>query len=279
MKPNLLFVGAGAMAEAIIAGVRATDQTKQTTIKAMNKSNQERLAYMKERYEIETLTDVKEAMNESDVVVLAMKPKDIESAIIQLRPFVTKHHVFYSVLAGTKTDYISSLLGTKNAVIRAMPNTSATVMQSATAICKGEYATDEDVELARSLFLHVGTVTTVTETQMDAVTGISGSGPAYMYYVIEGLMESAERAGIGSDEAKRLIVQTMIGAATRFSHTEQTPKELYKEVMSPGGTTEAAFKHLEMFQVKEHIAKGADAAIGRSKQLGDYDVDHTSIGG
>ena len=149
-----------------------------------------------------------------------------------------------------------------------MPNTSAKVGASATAISLGSYASSTDAKIAAALFRSIGTVTELAEEKMDAVTGIAGSGPAYLYYMVEAMENAGRQAGLHEDEAKELIIQTFFGAALRLQHTEKTSKELYKEIMSPAGTTEAAFEVLEQHHVQEHFTASIMRAIERSKELG-----------
>ncbi|WP_042430112.1 pyrroline-5-carboxylate reductase [Geomicrobium sp. JCM 19039] len=264
---RLLFVGAGAMAEAIISGIRLAEQ-QQSDIRVINRSDETRLSLLNEKYNIDKGIEMDLAVAEADMIILATKPKDMASAIDRIQPYVEPRHLIISVLAGITTQTITNHLGKNNPIIRAMPNTSANVLQSATAVCKGDYASEYDLSLATALFETIGSVIHVEETQMDAVTGISGSGPAYMYYMMEGLQQTALQNGLNKDEAKKLIVQTVLGAAMRWTKTDASLESLYKEVMSPGGTTEAAFVTLEENEVQRHFSRSVQAAIERSKQLG-----------
>src|SRR5690606_38315009 len=140
--------------------------------------------------------------------------------------------------AGIPTEYIEDLIGFEAGVIRTMPNTSAKVGESATAISQGTYATDAHLKQDEMLFEAIGTVTVVVEEKLDAVTGLAGSGPAYFYYLIEAMEQAAMDAGLSEKEANELITQTVVGVGKRLQSTTKSPKQLYTEVMSPQGTTE-----------------------------------------
>ncbi|QQK80630.1 pyrroline-5-carboxylate reductase [Salicibibacter cibi] len=264
----ITFVGAGAMTEAIVSGLLANNRIKSEQITVTNKNNGERLAELQNNYHIQTTTDKQQATEHSDVLILAMKPKDADDALERLQPLIREDHVVFSVLAGTTTGYISSLIETECPVVRIMPNTSAKVGASASAISGGRFAGAKDVDLAASLFSSIGSITIVPEEKMDSVTGISGSGPAYFYYLLEGLQTAAMESGLTEEDAKALLIQTMQGAAKRWAQTSESLQSLYEEVMSPGGTTEAAFSVLWEHEVQEHVTEGAKAAIAQSAKLG-----------
>ncbi|QDI90623.1 pyrroline-5-carboxylate reductase [Salicibibacter halophilus] len=264
----ITFIGAGAMTEAIVSGLLANNRVNSGQITVMNKNNGERLEELRNSYHIQTTSNKQDAVERSSLLILAMKPKDVNEALERLQPFIRDDHTIFSVLAGTTTGYISSLIEAECPVIRIMPNTSASVGASASAISGGQFATAKDVDLAASLFSSIGSATIVPEEKMDSVTGISGSGPAYFYYLLEGLQTAAVEAGLKEEDAKALLIQTMQGAAERWSQTSESLQSLYEEVMSPGGTTEAAFSVLQEQKVQEHVTEGAKAAIDQSARLG-----------
>ncbi|MBB6449409.1 pyrroline-5-carboxylate reductase [Geomicrobium halophilum] len=265
---RITFIGAGAMTESIIAGLLTNNYADRSQITVINKSKEDRLGQLEKEYGVKVTEDKRKAVEESDLLILSMKPKDVEEALGAIQPFMHKQQVIFSVLAGTTTSYISHLIGLDCPVVRVMPNTSAKVAASASAISAGQHATSSEVELASQLFSAIGSVTIVSEEQMDSVTGISGSGPAYFYYILEGLQLAAVESGLSEDDAKDLLVQTMLGAAKRWAQTSTSLHSLYNEVMSPGGTTEAAFSILNENHVQEHLMTGAKAAIDRSHALG-----------
>lgn len=262
------FIGAGAMAEAIIGGLIRKELVQPDQISVTNHSDTDKLLRLEKEYGIRSFQLKKTEAIDASVIILAMKPKHAEDAIHSIRHKVSNEQIIVSVMAGISTMYMENLFAIHPPVIRAMPNTSAKVGASATAICLGSYASSTDGRIAEALFRSIGTVTELTEEKMDAVTGIAGSGPAYLYYMAEAMEHAGRQAGLREDEAKELIIQTFFGAALRLQHTEKTSKELYKEIMSPAGTTEAAFDVLEQHHVQEYFTAAIMRAIERSKELG-----------
>ncbi|GAE24838.1 pyrroline-5-carboxylate reductase [Halalkalibacter wakoensis JCM 9140] len=229
---KITFLGAGSMAEAIIGGLISEQVVAPENIIATNLSDHEKLHYLKKTYDIQTESDRMKAVHEGDIVIFAMKPKHVKEAIEAIQSSTRPDQLFVSVLAGIPTLYIEDLLGSQASVVRTMPNTSAKVGASATAISKGSYATNEQLKEVEQLFAAVGTVTIVTEDKLDAVTGLAGSGPAYFYYLIEAMEQAAQDAGLTKEEASELITQTVVGVGKRLQTTSKTSKELYTEVMS-----------------------------------------------
>lgn len=266
---TIAFIGAGSMAEAIIAGLIAKEIVAPAQIIATNEQNEERLRSLKETYGIQVSRDKQEIMLKADIVVLAMKPKQVDEGIAAIKQYSSEKQLVISVLAGISTAYLSELLGHSAPVIRTMPNTSAKVGESATGMSAGEFATEADVALAASLFEAVGTVTVVPEEKLDAVTGVAGSGPAYIYYLVEAMEQAAQQIGLEEQEGKELIIQTLHGAVKRLSTTSKSAQQLYKEVMSPGGTTEAGLKVLSEQHFQEAIISCIKRATERSKELGE----------
>ncbi|HET7657080.1 MAG TPA: pyrroline-5-carboxylate reductase, partial [Bacillales bacterium] len=230
--------------------------------------NAERLERMKSLYEVSTSRDKQKVLRNADVVILSMKPKDVTDALQSIRAFVTDDHLVVSVLAGVSTDYISDQLGCEAPVVRAMPNTSATIGFSATAIAPGKFAKDEHVEKIKTLFKTIGTTTAVEENDLHAVTGLSGSGPAYIYYFVEAMEEAAAEAGLKQDVAKELIVQTLVGAAEMLKTSKDQPAVLRKKITSPGGTTQAGLETLQQYKYQEALMACIKKAAARSIELG-----------
>jgi pyrroline-5-carboxylate reductase len=265
---TITFLGAGSMAEAIIAGLVRLQVVKPEQIIATNLRDKEKLAYLKETYGIQTTSDRGEAVKNGNIVILAMKPKHVKEAIEDIQKMTNPKQLFVSVLAGIPTAYIEDLLGTRACVIRTMPNTSAKVGESATAISKGLHASDSQINEVKELFSAVGSVTLVNEQKLDAVTGLAGSGPAYFYFLIEAMEQAAKEAGLTEEEASALITQTVIGVGKRLQSTSKSAKELYEEVMSPNGTTEAGINVLRERKSQEAMTDAVTRAISRSKELG-----------
>lgn len=173
-----------------------------------------------------------------------------------------------SVVAGVSINNIEKIINREMAIIRSMPNTSATVGKSATAIAHNSVVSAEQLAVTTSLLETIGTVTLVNEEQLDAVTGLSGSGPAYIYYLVEAMERSAKEIGLEKEAAKSLILQTIIGAAEMLVQSSKTPQTLRKEVTSPGGTTEAGINVLQSREVQEALIDCIIEATQQSKRLG-----------
>jgi pyrroline-5-carboxylate reductase len=265
---TIAFIGAGSMAEALIAGMTKT-LYKSEQIIVTNRSNKKRLEYMRNTYHVRVEIDKEKAVKEADIIILAMKPKDVVEGINAISETVREDQLIISVLAGVSTDSILSLLKKKVAVVRAMPNTSATIGKSATAIALGRYANKTHLSIAKTLFETVGVVTVVAENDLHAVTGLSGSGPAYVYYLVEAMEKAAKEIGLEQSVAKDLILQTIIGAAEMLKSSAKHPSILRKEVTSPGGTTEAGIKILEDYHYQEAVIACIKRATKRSAELGE----------
>ncbi|RSL31131.1 pyrroline-5-carboxylate reductase [Salibacterium salarium] len=273
---TIAFIGAGSMAESIIGGLLKKNLVSPTNITVTNHSNEQRLLDIKNSFGVNTTPTATKAVEIADIIILAMKPKHIEEAVASLKPVITENKLVLSVLAGVTTSYIEQLLDNPIPVVRVMPNTSAKVGASSTAVSSGYYAAQHHLDQAADLFFAIGTVTILEESHLDAVTGISGSGPAYFYYFVEAMSNVAKEAGLPEEKAKDLIIQTIYGAAIRLQSSHLSPGDLYNEVMSPGGTTEAAFQSMESHRLQESFQKAIHAAINQSKALGtstkSYDV-------
>ena len=196
-----------------------------------------------------------------------MKPKDVAEALTPFKEYINNNVFIISLLAGVSTDSIRKLLQKDVPIIRAMPNTSAAILKSATAISPSKHATAEHIRTATSLFETIGLVSVVEEEDMHAVTALSGSGPAYIYYVVEA-MEKLQKIGLKEDVAKSLILQTMIGAAEMLKASDKHPSILRKEITSPGGTTEAGIEVLQEHKFQQALISCITQATKRSHNLG-----------
>lgn len=268
INKTITFLGAGSMAEAIIGGLITRRIVSPRMITVANLQDQDRLDYIKTTYSVQTESDRLRAIKEAEIIVLAMKPKNVHDAISHIKEHVKGTQLIVSVIAGIPTTLIEEELGSTNPVIRTMPNTSAKVGESASAICPGSHATAGDLLTVEALFKAIGTVSVVEETQMDAVTGVAGSGPAYFYYMVEAMEKAAQEAGLSEQQSRELITQTVVGVGKRLQQTSKTPKELYKEVMSPGGTTEAGISELSAHATQDILQKAVGKAVKRSTELG-----------
>ncbi|MCZ0702197.1 pyrroline-5-carboxylate reductase [Natronobacillus azotifigens] len=268
MLNKIAFLGAGAMAEAIIAGVVQQGFIEPDKVMVTNKNDPEQLAQIKEKYQVEVNSEVKATIDQADVILLAMKPNDASSALAELKSFITKDVLILSVMAGVSTDYIAEQLAAPVAVVRVMPNTSAMIGQSATGLTKGVHATDEHMEIAKSLFETIGLVREVTEDEIHVITGLAGGGPAYFYYVIEALEDVSVELGLEKSLASDFIKQTILGAAQMLQVSSDDPATLRKKITSPAGTTEQGLLALDDYQVKLAFKQAIKQATNRSIELG-----------
>ncbi|MCL7749413.1 pyrroline-5-carboxylate reductase [Halalkalibacter sp. MEB205] len=255
------------MAEAIISGLIQQKKMLPKNIYVTNRQNEARLLELKEKYGVQVSSSNEQVLAEADIVILAMKPAGVQEAIKTIRSYTSENQLILSVLAGITTDYISYLLGHKAPVIRVMPNTSAAVGSSATVISPGIYVSDKHLAVTESLFKAVGTVKQVLEKDVDSITAIAGSGPAYMYYLVEGMFHSLEELHLEQELGRELILQTIQGAIDLLKSSNQTPKELYLNVKSPGGTTEAGLNVLENKRFQEIIIECIKQAAERSREI------------
>lgn len=265
---KLTMIGAGNMAEALLQGMINNQLIQAEKIWVTNRSNEQKLQELKEKYAVNISYDQEKLLAGADVIILAMKPKDVARAMEQIRQYLTKDTLIISVLAGVPMESIETLAGQKLPVVRAMPNTSAAIGLSATGVAVNDIVTDGQKELIKTIFDTVGLTVFVKEEQLDAVTGVSGSGPAYVYYLAEAMEKGAVEIGLDPEIAKALVRQTLLGAANMLEQSGKSPEQLRKEVTSPGGTTEAGLKVLDAHQVNKAFAECIQTATSRSKEMG-----------
>jgi pyrroline-5-carboxylate reductase len=265
---KLAVVGAGSMAEALISGIIESRLITGDNIWVTNKGNEEKLQFMQKTYGVQATYNLEEIFKGAEAVILAIKPKDAADAITLIKPYLKTDMLIISVLAGVSIESIELLAERKLPVVRAMPNTSAAVGKSASALSVNERVTTKQMELVKEIFETVGMAAFVEEKQLDAVTGLSGSGPAYIYYLAEAMEKSAEEIGLEKEMAKEFIIQTLIGAAEMLAKSAKEPQQLRKEVTSPGGTTEAGVKVLEENGVQKAFIECIKQATAQSIRLG-----------
>jgi pyrroline-5-carboxylate reductase len=267
-KEKIAFIGAGAMAEAIMEGLIKTKRWQANLITIKNRSNVERIKELQIKYGVIPASTMEEAVKDAAIVIIAVKPKDAMHAVETIAPYIQKHQLILSVMAGIGTEKITEWTNKENPVIRAMPNTSASIGYSATALSEGKFASKTHVQVAIELFETIGTVTHVPEDKLHIVTGLSGSGPAYVYYIAEAMQKAAEELSLSQEEAKALISQTLLGASLMLKNTSESPIELRRKVTSPGGTTEAGIGKLDQYQVQNAFLACIKKAVKRSEELG-----------
>ncbi len=268
MVNKIAFIGAGSMAEAIISGMTNSNFVQANKIFVTNRANQVRLNELHKQYQVQCTHDKEKVIADADVIVLSMKPADVKSAIDPIKRYIKPNQLIISVIAGISTDDLSTLIDKNVSVIRAMPNTSASIGFSATAIAKGKRVTVEQIKLAKSLFQTIGTTAIIEEKDMHTVTAISGSGPAYVYYLVEAMEKAAIEAGLDQEIAKSLITQTILGAGEMLKHSGKSAELLRKEITSPSGTTEAGIKTLAKYDFEKAVKECVESARNRSIELG-----------
>jgi len=269
MKTKTLgFIGAGNMAAALVKGLLHAKVVPPEGI-IVSDVKPERLAQLKEEHGIRTTQDNHELVKASDVIVLSVKPQVIDKVLGLVGADVKSTQLVISVAAGVPVSAIEGRLPDGTHVVRTMPNTPATVQAGATAIAPGTHATEEDLEVARALFSAVGRVVTLDESLLDAVTGLSGSGPAYVMLMIEALADGGVKVGLHRDTALLLAAQTVYGSAKLLLETGEHPGRLKDMVTSPGGTAIAGLHTLESGGLRRTLIDAVETATNRSAQLGE----------
>ncbi len=264
---RIAFIGAGNMGEALIKGLLGAGRVRPEQLIATD-IRTDRLAAIRKAYQIETLADNGEAANKAQILLLAVKPQVMDQVLLDLRGTVSEDHLFLSIAAGIRTTYIEARLPQPTRVVRIMPNAPALLLAGVSAIAPGQHATPEDLEVARQIFEAVGRVVHTEEGHMDAVTGLSGSGPAYIFVVIEALSDAGVRMGLSREVATLLAAQTVLGAARMVLETGEHPARLRDTVTSPGGTTIAGLHVLEQAGLRGTLMAAVEAATRRSQELG-----------
>jgi len=251
---KLAVLGCGNMGSAIVRGV----------IEAGVFENEELLGYDVVQEKAGRLEE--ELGIRAERILIAVKPQNMRELLEQLRGLVGKDKLVISIAAGIRTEFIEGVLG-EIPVVRVMPNTPALVGEGMAAVCCGRFAGDSEAEIAEKIFGALGKVIRVREEQMDAITALSGSGPAYLFFLIEIMEEAARSLGIEPEKAQLLARQTALGAAKLAVEAGEDARELRRQVTSPGGTTEAAFKVLEEAGVGEIFVRAIQVAARRSEEL------------
>ncbi|KAK6127221.1 hypothetical protein DH2020_039020 [Rehmannia glutinosa] len=261
---NLGFIGAGKMAESIARGVVKSGVLPASQIRTAHLATARRTAF--ESFGVKVLSHNIEVVQESDVVIFSVKPQVVKDVILQLKPLLSEKQLLVSVVAGVKLKDLQEWAG-HSRFIRVMPNTPAAVGVAASVISLGTAATKDDGELIANLFGAIGKVWTANEKLFDAITGLSGSGPAYIYLAIEALADGGVAAGLPRDLALGLASQTVLGAASMAVNMGKHPGQLKDDVASPGGTTIAGIHELEKSGFRGILMNAVVAAAKRSREL------------
>ena len=254
------------MGEALVGGLLASGWRTPDEIVVTGR-REERLAEMAKNYGVEVTTDNAAAVADATIVVLAVKPQDIEPLLAEISTHVSESQTVLSVVAAIPTSFIEERLAVPVAVVRAMPNTPSVVHEGMAGIAAGKHADDAHTSLAREVLEHVGRVVVVPEPHLDAVTAISGSGPAYFALLAEAMIEAGILLGLSREISTDLVVQTMLGSAKLLRDEGMHPVELREMVTSPGGTTIRAIRVLEQSGVRAAFLNAIQAAMERSQEL------------
>ena len=263
---KVCFIGAGNMANAIVGGMVQKGFPAQNIIACAPSA--EHLRNIESAWGVRTSEDNLAAVAEADIVVLSVKPQVLKDVCEQLSGSLGHHPLIISIAAGIEMGSLERWLGEGLAIVRCMPNTPAQVMQGASGLLANSRVSDEQKAMSGELFAGIGLVEWLTdEAQMHAITALSGSGPAYIFMLIEAMEAAGIKQGIEAGSARKLAAQTVLGAAQMVLNTDVAPGQLKRNVMSPGGTTERAIKVFEEQQLMAIVEQAMQAAADRSREL------------
>jgi len=257
-------LGAGVMGETLVSGLLRAGRRPEELL--LTERRPERAAELRERYGVEIVSNAV-AAGKADTLVLVVKPQDMTEVLQELAPHLSSQTLVVSLAAGITTAFIESLLPDDVPVVRVMPNTPALVDEGMSAISRGSHCDEAHLNEAEALLSAVGRVLRVPEKQQDAVTAISGSGPAYIFFVVESMIEAGVHLGLPRSTASELVLQTVVGSAKLLRETGEHPTVLRERVTSPGGTTAAAVRELEDHKVRAAFLTAMEAARDRSRAL------------
>jgi pyrroline-5-carboxylate reductase len=264
MTQRIAILGAGVMGETLLSAILGSGHPADDLV--ISEKREERAAELREAYGV-TVTGNAEAVADADVVLLVVKPQDVSALLEEIAGSVRPDSTVVSLAAGIRIDTMTSALPDGVAVIRAMPNTPALVGEGMFGISPGPGVGDEQVAVVVALLESGGKVVVVDESQQDAVTAVSGSGPAYVFYLAEAMIAGGIDAGLDEATARTLAAQTLVGSAKLLAESDDTAEELRRRVTSPNGTTYAAITTFDEHGVKDALIAGVAAAAARSAEL------------
>jgi pyrroline-5-carboxylate reductase len=259
--------GAGVMGETLLSGLLRAGRRAEDLV--ITERRPERIEELRERYAGVRILDNTDAAEMADILVLVVKPQDMSGLLDEIAAHVRSGNLVVSLAAGITTEFLERHLPAGSSVVRVMPNTPALVDQGMAALSRGQHCSAEHMDEAVALLRSCGRAIEVPEKYQDAVTAISGSGPAYVFYVVEAMIEAGVVLGLPRATATELVVQTLFGAATMIKETGQHPTVLREQVTSPGGTTASALRQLDDHKVRAAFITAMEAAAARSAQLSD----------
>jgi pyrroline-5-carboxylate reductase len=264
MSGIVAIIGAGVMGETLLSGLLRSGWKADELLVGEKRS--ERAEELHEKYGVRVLSNT-EVVEAAETIVLVVKPQDMRSVLYEISPYVSRTKLVVSLAAGITTSFLEEALDEGVPVVRVMPNTPALVDEGMAAISPGSHCDEAHLDRAERLLAATGRVIRVPEQQQDAVTAISGSGPAYLFFVVEAMIEAGVLLGLPRDTATKLVVQTMLGSALMLRETGEHPTVLRERVTSPGGTTAAAVRELEDHKVRAAFLTAMEAARDRSREL------------
>jgi pyrroline-5-carboxylate reductase len=268
---RIAIIGAGKIGESLLHGLVGSEWRKPSEIIATGR-REERVAELREKYGVEATLSNADAIQGAALVVLCVKWGDLHTVLDEIGDKLTSEQTVLSTLAGVPTAKIEARLAADVPVVRAMPNTPATVREGMAGICAGAHADEAHLALAEEVLAHLGAVVRVPEDLMDAITAVSGSGPAYFALLAEAMIEAGILLGLSREVSTELVVQTMFGTAKLLRDEKIHPVELREDVTSPGGTTIRAIRELERAGVRAAFLNAIQAAMERSRELAETDV-------
>ncbi|MFW6115175.1 MAG: pyrroline-5-carboxylate reductase [Thermodesulfobacteriota bacterium] len=264
-------IGTGNMGEALISGlVGSRSSTPENII--CSDIKKDKLKPIQETYTVRTSASNLEVVKESEIIIYAIKPQIMASILRETAPYLDKSKLAISIAAGVPLEAIETCLDKEARVVRVMPNIPASVKEGATAIAAGKHALKNDLKLAKAIFDSVGKTVILEENLMDAITGLSGSGPAYIFLIVDALADAGVKMGLSREDALFLSAQTVLGAAKLLMVTNEHPGRLKDKVTSPGGTAIAALHTLEEGGLRTTLINAVEVATKRSRELGEMMV-------
>jgi pyrroline-5-carboxylate reductase len=266
MKGTLAILGTGRMGEALLGGLLRSGWITREQIRCTVRRD-ERAREIVEQYGVQADTDSAGATAAADVIVIAVKPQNMRDLLADIAPKIHERHTVISVAAGVRTDVIDELIPGDTPIVRVMSNVPVLVDEAMSVIAGGRFAGPEHLRVAEEILSHVGRVIELPERHLDAVTALSGSGPAYFFLLAEAMIDAGIFLGLSRDVSTELIVQTMVGSAKMLRDTGRHPVELRESVTSPGGTTISAIRVLEQERVRAAFLNAIEAAQRRSEEL------------
>ena len=273
---RIAIIGTGNMGEALVSGLIVSGSSSPKSIICTD-VRQYKLDEIKSKYKVRTTSNNLKAVAEADIVIYSVKPQIMAAVIIETASKLDASKLIISIAAGVPLVAIESCTQKNLRLIRVMPNIAAAVKEAASALAAGEHATKEDIELAMEIFNSIGKSVFIKENYlMDAITGLSGSGPAYIFLIVDALADAGVKMGLARREALFLATQTVLGAAKLLMETQEHPGQLKDKVTSPGGTAIAGLATLESGGLRTTLINAVEVATNRSKELGEMMVKNFS---